>query len=159
KMKESVFETLTWGEGTFAFDPAAAGARRGVQAAVLLRQCLEEGDSRAALWRAVRERVPDDVARFRVVHLGGTADELVQDVARGLTVREIMLERRSLPFPIYRALAELAERGVIVPLTGEALRAVKLQDAARSLLARWSVPRLARTRDELGAEELSPSEK
>jgi uncharacterized protein DUF4388 len=159
KMKESVFETLTWSEGTFAFEPAAAGARRGVQVAVPLRGCLEEGESRTALWRAVRERVPDDNARFRVVQSGGTADELVQDVARGLTVREIMLERRSLPFSVYRALAELADRGTIVPVTGEALRAIKLQDAVRSLLARWSVPRLARAREELAGEDLSPPER
>jgi hypothetical protein len=160
KIRESVYELLSWPDGSFAFDPTAAGARREVQVAIPLRDCLEEGERRAALWRAVRERIPDDDCRFRVVQQqAGTADELLQDVARGLTVREIILERHALPFPIYQALAELSERGVIVPSTSASDRAARVASAARSLLGRRSVPRLSRPREDLAGEDLSAAER
>jgi hypothetical protein len=160
KIRESIYEVLSWSDGKFHFEPASSpSGRRGVQVAVPLRGCLVDGESRAALWRAVRERIPDDGCRFRVLHLAGTADELLHDAARGLTVREIMLERHSLPFPIYRALAELAERGIIALASSDEAPAPQLAAAARQLLGRYIVPRLARARDEILAEELTPGER
>ncbi len=159
KIRESVWETLSLVDGSFSFEPSGTGARREVQVAVPLRPVLEEGESRVAIWRAVRERIPDDEHRFRVVHFEGTADELVQDVGRGLTVREIILERRSMPFTVYRALAELLERGLIAPMSKEMDQSSRLVAAARALLTRPSVPKLARPRDELADEELSPAER
>jgi hypothetical protein len=159
KIRESIYEALSWSDGRFGFEPANPTGRRGVQVAVPLRACLVDGESRAALWRAVRERIPDDGCRFRVLHLAGTADELLHDAARGLTVREIMLERHSLPFPIYRALAELAERGIIALASSDQAPAPQLAAAARQLLGRYLVPRLARARDEILGEELTPGER
>lgn len=159
KIRESVYETLSWPDGRFVFEPTPAGGRRGIQVAVPLRSCLIDGESRAALWRAVRERVPDDHRRFRVLHLGGTADELLQDAARGLSVREIILERRSLPFPVYRALAELHERGVIALAPPEVPPPPRLAAAARSVLARGTVPRLTQPLEEILTQELTEGER
>ena len=159
KIRESIFEALSWNDGRFSFEPSNPTGRRGVQVAVPLRAVLADGESRAALWRAVRERIPDDSCRFRVLHLAGTADELLHDAARGLTVREIMLERHSLPFPIYRALAELAERGIISLASSDQAPGPELAAAARQLLGRYLVPRLARAREEILTEELTPGER
>jgi hypothetical protein len=159
KIRESVYELLSWSEGNFTFDGSGTGARRELQVAVPLRACLDDGGSRVALWRAVRERIPDDDTRFRVKNQEGTADELVHDVARGMSVREIMLERHSLPFNIYRALAELIERNVIAPIDPQVGHAARLLSAARNLLTRRSVPRLTRTREELAGEELTAAER
>lgn len=159
KIRESVYELLSWSEGNFSFDASGTGARRELQVAVPLRACLDDGDSRVALWKAVRERIPDDDTRFRVKNQEGTADELVHDVARGMSVREIMLERHSLPFNIYRALAELIERNVIAPIDPQVGHAARLLSAARHLLTRRSVPRLTRTREELAGEELTAAER
>lgn len=159
KIREGLYECLAWTDGTFLFEPGTSTGKRGVQVAVPLRTALQEGESRAALWRAVRERIPDDGCRFRVLLMAGTADELLQDAARGLTVREIMIERRSLPFPIYRALAELFERGVLALAAPESASPAEIAAAARSLLARFAVPRLARPREEIYGESLSPGER
>jgi hypothetical protein len=159
KIREGLYECLSWTDGSFLFEPGTSTGKRGVQVAVPLRTALQEGEGRAALWRAVRERIPDDNCRFRVLLMAGTADELLQDAARGLTVREIMLERRSLPFPVYRALAELAERGVLAVAAPETSTPADLATAARAVLARYGVPRLTRDRDAILAEPLSPGER
>jgi hypothetical protein len=159
KIRETVYETLSWAEGRFSFEPSAQVGRRGVQVAVPLRACLSDGESRAALWRAVRERIPDDHTKFRVLHHGGTVDELLHDVARGLSVREIIIERRSLPFPVYRSLAELAERGVIALAPPELPPPPRVAAAARAVLTGGSVPRLLLPLDEVLAQELTASER
>jgi hypothetical protein len=159
KIREGLYESLSWTEGSFQFEALPPTGKRGVQVAVPLRHCLVEGEGRAALWRAVRERIPEDSCRFRVLLMAGTADELLQDAARGLTVREIMIERRSLPFPVYRALAELAERGVLALAAPETAPPAELAAAARTLLARFTVPRLSRPRDEILSEPLTPGER
>jgi hypothetical protein len=75
-------------------------------------------------------------------------------------VREIMLERRWLPFQTYRALAELAERGAITLLpTGEPGSPMRLAATARVLLARPTVPRVIRALGELALLDLSPVER
>src|SRR5262249_55431127 len=160
KMAEAIYEMLSWYDGSFAFEPDILPERGEVQVRLSLRATLAEGESRAKLWRAVRERIPSDEARFTVKQFPGTADEVVQDVARGLSVREIMLERRWLPFPTYRALAELAERGAIAVMqVGEPGSPARLAATTRALLARSTVPRLLRPAAELAQLDLSVGER
>src|SRR5262249_14873421 len=143
KISEAIYEMLSWDDGSFAFEPDIMADHGEVPVRLSLRTALTEGESRSKLWRAVRERIPSDDARFTVRAYPGTADEVIQDVSRGLSVREIMLERRWLPFPTYRALAELAERGAIALLpVGEPGSPARLAATTRALLARPTRPRL-----------------
>src|SRR5262249_54348195 len=85
KIAEAVYEMLSWDDGSFAFEPDIQPERGEVQVRLPLRTILTEGESRARLWRAVRERIPSDETRFTVRSYSGTGNELVQDVARGLS--------------------------------------------------------------------------
>src|SRR5262249_28452631 len=132
-----------------------------VPVAVPLARILSDGPARALLWRAYRERIPSDDVRFRVAATSGTADELIQDVERGLSVRELMLERRWLPFSTYRRLAELTEHGDIVPLRDgdDEATTARISTAVRAILGRAVVPRMARPPEELATFDLSASER
>jgi hypothetical protein len=160
KILEGAYELMSWSDGTFIVEPGAVQSAGEVPVAVPLARVLTEGPSRAALWRAYRERIPSDDVRFRAVATRGTADELVQDVARGLSVRELMLERHWLPFATYRRLAELAEDGQIVPLRdGEGAPSTRVANAIRAILGRPVIPQLLRTSDELAAYDLTANER
>lgn len=160
KVLEAAYELLSWDDGSFTLEPGALPPRNEVAVAVPIARILAEGPARAALWRAYRERIPSDDVRFRVVDTTGTADELVQDVARGLSVRELMLERRWMPFPTYRRLAELSEHGHIVPLGGAGVApAVRVAATAKAILGRPGVPRLARPVLELAGYDLTAAER
>ena len=160
KILEGLFELLSWDDGSFLVEPGAEEMKGEVPVAVPLARVLAEGPARAMRWRAYRERIPSDDIRFRVGTTRGTADELVQDVARGLSVRELMLERRWLPFSTYRRLAELTEHGEIVPLRdGEGAPASRVSAAVRTILGRPVVPKLARPLAELTSYDLSPAER
>jgi len=122
KIRESIYEALSWTDGTFHYEPERASPKAELEIAVPLRDCMLEGQSRAKEWRMVRAQVPDDDARFYVVDkelvarsASGETDEarLISDVARGLSVRDIILAHHSLPFPVYRVLAELALAGIV----------------------------------------------
>jgi hypothetical protein len=160
KISEAVYEMLSWDDGGFAFEPDIMPERGEVQVRVSLRTLLADGEGRARLWRALRERIPSDETRFKVRAYSGTGDEVIQDVARGLSVREIMLERRWLPFQTYRALAELAERGAIAIMpTADPGSPDQLAETVRALLSRTTVPRLSRSTQELDQLDLSPAER
>lgn len=160
KVVEALYDLLSWDDGSFAFDAVRPPDRGEVPLAISLALCRAEGEARAAAWRAVRERVPDDDARFHAETFAGTDDGLLQDVARGLSVREIMLERRWLPFRTYQALGALAEKGAIT-LMRSALPGSpeRVAATARALLGRDTVPRLLRTQEELDGLDLSPAER
>jgi len=160
KILEGAFELLSWSEGNFVVEPGPVTLAGEVPVAVPVGRVLAEGPGRAALWRAYRERIPSDDVRFRVARVGGTADELVQDVARGLTVRELMLERHWLPFATYRRLAELTEHGEIVPLhEGDTAPSARTAAAVRAILGRPAIPRLLRSPEELATYDLSAGER
>lgn len=161
KILEGAFELLSWNDGTFVVEPGPPVMRGEVPVAVPLARILTDGPARALLWRAYRERISSDDVRFRVTTTSTTADELVQDVARGLSVRELMLERRWLPFSTYRRLAELTEHGDIVPLRDgdELASAARVAASVRALLGRPIVPRPARPAEELATFDLSASER
>jgi hypothetical protein len=160
KIAEALYEMMSWEDGSFVFELDVAPDRGELQVRVSLRMVLSEGEGRARLWRAVRERVPSDDARFVVRGAPGTGDDVVHDIARGLSVREVMLERRWLPFATYRALAELADRGVIALVgTSGAVAPARVAETARALLGRPTVPRLARPTAEVARLELGPAER
>src|SRR5688572_28335022 len=121
KIREGFFDALSWTEGTLAFEPEAASSRLEFDVRIPIRTCLVEGAVRAEQWKAVRQVVPSDDVRFTVtdpvwldkVRPGSPSALLLVDVIRGLTVREIVLERHSLAFPVVQRLAELVQRRVL----------------------------------------------
>lgn len=161
KILEGAYELMSWSDGSFVVEPGPPMLRGEVPVAVPLARILTDGPARALLWRAYRERITSDEVRFRVTSTSGTADELVQDVARGLSVRELMLERRWLPFSTYRRLAELTEHGDIVPLRDgdELASAARVAASVRALLGKAAVPRPARPAEELASFDLSAGER
>jgi hypothetical protein len=114
KIGESVYELLSWSEGNFAFEPAQRTRESEVEMGVPIRDLLRQGEARARDWRAARELVPDDDARFVVADPTALAlGRMVEDVIRGLTVREIILEQKVLPWTVVRQLADLIRKGKI----------------------------------------------
>ena len=114
KIGESVYELLSWDEGTFAFEPAQRTRESEVEVGVSLTELLDTGAARAQEWREARELVPDDDARFLVADPTALSlGRMVEDVVRGLTVREIILEQKVLPWSVVQKLAELGRAGKI----------------------------------------------
>ncbi len=114
KIGESVYELLSWSEGTFAFEPAHRTRETEVEMGVPIRDLLLQGEARARDWRACRELVPDDDSRFIVTDAAALGlGRMVEDVIRGLTVREIILEQKVLPWTVVRQLADLVRQGRI----------------------------------------------
>jgi len=112
KIGESIYELMSWDEGTFAFEPALRTRESEVEVGVALSELLEIGRTRAQEWRAAREVVPDDDARFLVTDPAALSlGRLVEDVVRGLTVREIILEQKVLPWSVVQKLNELVRAG------------------------------------------------
>jgi hypothetical protein len=114
KIGESVYELMSWSEGSFAFEPAQRTHEAEVEMGVPIRELLAQGEVRARDWHAARELIPDDDARFVVVDATALGlGRLVEDVIRGLTVREIILEQKVLPWTVVRQLADLVHKGKI----------------------------------------------
>ncbi|MBI4511984.1 MAG: DUF4388 domain-containing protein [Deltaproteobacteria bacterium] len=122
KIREGVYDALSWDDGTFVFEPDD-GSPRGLEfhVRVPIRPLIAEGIERAAEWRTIRKVIPRDDVRFYLVDRSwlerirpsSPTAQLLGDVTSGKTVREMTLERHSLPFPIYHRLAELVARGII----------------------------------------------
>jgi Domain of unknown function (DUF4388) len=160
KILEGAYELMSWKDGSFVVEPGPVAPAGDVPVAVALAHILIDGPARAALWQAYRERIPSDDVRFRAISTHSTADELVQDVGRGLSVRELMLERNWLPFATYRRLAELVEQGEIVALReGEGAQSTRIAASVRAVLGRPVVPRLVRSARELATYDLTGNER
>jgi hypothetical protein len=122
KIRESFYDALAWGEGTFQFDLHGDAPRPlEIEVAVPIEALVAEGTVRVETWKKLRIEIPSDECRFFVPDRGwldkakpGSPSALILgDVVRGLTVREICLARHALPFPIYQRLSELMARGII----------------------------------------------
>lgn len=122
KIRESVYDALSWEDGTLAFDPdAGAAAGTEVEIALSLRDLLINGEARAEEWRILHALIPSDQTRFWLPDPGaldGLAGDgpdlaMLQGVASNMTLREIVLEQHSLPFPVYQRLAGLIRAGTI----------------------------------------------
>ncbi len=121
KIKECVFDLLSWSDGGFVFEPGLRSTKIDVPMAVGLRDAMVEGEPRAQEWRAARALVPGEQSRFFIMDWRAFQDVdtrsadgiLLQEVARGLSVAEIIQARRTLPFAVHRALADLVGRKVI----------------------------------------------
>jgi hypothetical protein len=86
-----------------------------------LATLVSEGSERAAAWKKLRAEIPSDDLRFWVpdrlwlerAKPGSPSGLILGDVVRGLTVREIILARHAMPFPVYQRLSELLARGIL----------------------------------------------
>lgn len=122
KIKESMVDALSWEDGTFLFEPHRGAPRAPeVDVAISLASLIAAGAERAEAWKSIRALIPGEDTRFRLsdpkwlerAKPGAPSTIVLGDVVRGLSVQEIILERHSLPFPIYQLLAELRARDII----------------------------------------------
>jgi hypothetical protein len=122
KIRESLYDALSWTEGSFSFDPTGDTPRPlEVEVALPLEALVAQGAERAAQWQLLRVEVPNDGCRFFLpdrswldkVKRGSASALILDQVVRGLSVREISLALHSLPFPVYQRLYELMARGII----------------------------------------------
>ncbi len=122
KIRESLYDALSWEVGTFQFD-LSAGAPRPLEVEVTLpfAPLREAAADRIEKWRAVRAQIPGDACRFFVpdktwidkAKPGSPSALILQQVVRGLSVREISLALHSMPFPVYQRLFDLLTRGIV----------------------------------------------
>jgi hypothetical protein len=220
KVRESFYDALSWEDGTFQFDPARAPRPLEVELAVPIAALVSEGAERAVAWKKLRSEIPGDDVRFWVpdrswvdkAKPGSPSALILGDILRGLSVREIVLARHAMPFPVYMRLSELMARGIVKvdrraqprDAAGDDLTPPQLIEAARgrakggdragalalarralelapaseavkkafheieralfaelsrTLLAKFRVPRLLKTREELAGAELSAEER
>ncbi len=156
KIRESIFDALSWSEGAFQFDRASDEPMvSAFEVSVNLRSAIDDGGERVASWRALREVLPNDDQSLyvtdatRAVHSGDSAgdradfERLLGEVAQGGTVNEIVLRRSGSRFEIVRGLVALIERGAVAIERREEIRreasaadAVNLERSARGRAAR-----------------------
>jgi hypothetical protein len=116
KIRESVCDVLSWTDGQFTFDPEVAAPRAlEFTVAIPLRDAMLQAEKRTAELQAIRKLIPDDDARYFLEKGVAPTSKLLAALARGLTLRELMLELHSLPFPVLRDVAELAAKGQLRP--------------------------------------------
>ncbi len=123
KIRESIYDALSWADGAFQFDPAPEDGTRPleVEVSLPLADVVAAGGERAAQWRVLRAEIPYDTCRFFLpdknwldkAKPGSPSAVMLQQVVRGLTVREISLAMHSMPFPVYQRLYELMARGIL----------------------------------------------
>jgi hypothetical protein len=220
KIRESFYDALSWDDGAFGFDPANAPRPREIELALPVAELVREGGERATAWRKLRAEIPTPDTRFFVpdrtwldrAKPGSPSARILADVMRGLSVQEIVLARRTLPFPVYTRLVELMTRGIVRidrrkaarNTSSDALTPPQLIDAARgraqggdragalalarraleaapadesiqrayqeierglfaelsrTLLAKFRVPKLLKSKDELAQAELTAEER
>jgi hypothetical protein len=116
KVREGLFDLLSWTDGLFSFNdeaPPVPGVE--YEIAMPIPTLLAEAASRVAEWIRIRAQIPDDSTRFFLLPEARhwPATPILRDVGRGMSVRELMLEHHSLPFPMYQELEELLTRGLI----------------------------------------------
>lgn len=65
KIRESLFDALSWAEGAFQFERAPElDSVSAFEVSVNLRTAIEDGAKRVTEWRELREIVPDDAVAF-----------------------------------------------------------------------------------------------
>jgi hypothetical protein len=131
KIRESICDLLSWTDGDFVFDPDAPGPKTiELPVAVPLRDAMIQGEQRAAQWQEIRKIIPDDDAKYFLAQGVSPSTDLLAAIARGLTLRELMLDHHSLPFPIVREVAELVKQKLVSPDRRAAARERGEQDLA-----------------------------
>lgn len=157
---EAVLDVFTWEEGTFAVERTEEILAPSDPAIALqLRICIEEGKKRAARWREIRERIPDDDVTLAIANRqelaalvgagqAGEADALIEAIERGLSMEQMVHELRLSRFHLLDWACMLLERGAVA-LRADAVPEIDvdtLLDQARLL---------ATGGDRLGALELA----
>jgi hypothetical protein len=146
KISESMLDALSWEEGAFAFEPRGASLETAeVDVAIALSALVTAGVERAEAWKTIRALIPSEDTRFFVpdpkwierAKPGSPSALVLRDVVQGMTVREIILERHALPFPVYQLLADLLRRQIIqVADRAEAPRPRTVVKDAPSIISR-----------------------
>ena len=124
KVRECVLDALSWTDGAFEWIPTPANApprAAEVELAMPLRDLMMSGRERVAEWRRLHEVIKSDDQRFWLPDksvlegLDPASDEarILACVAAEMSVREIVLERHAMRFPIWKQLGDLLERGAI----------------------------------------------
>lgn len=124
KVRECVLDALSWTDGAFEWLPTPPDApprAAELEIAMPLRDLMLSGRERVAEWRRLREAIKSDEQRFWLPDKAmldaadPTSEEgrMLACVARELSVREIVLERHAMRFPIWKQLADLLARDVI----------------------------------------------
>ena len=148
KIREGLYDALSWDDGGFQFEPAGATPRPlEVEVALPLPELRAAGSERAERWRVLRAEIPGDDCRFFMpdrswlekAKPGSPSAVILNEVVRGLTVREMSLAMHSMPFPVYQRLYELMARGILKidrrqtlrPQEDEVIPPVALIEAAR----------------------------
>jgi hypothetical protein len=119
KIRETTYDALSWDEGTFAFEPDPFTVVSEYEVSVNLGEALAHGTERADAWRAIRALIPSDDAILCVCDRavleradgGPELGALLDGVSQGMTIRQLILQMRSLRFPIMSRLAALIHDG------------------------------------------------
>ncbi|MBN2358159.1 MAG: DUF4388 domain-containing protein [Deltaproteobacteria bacterium] len=147
KVRESLLDTFEWQTGSFSLEDGETGKREmDLVVAVALAEAHSEGLSRARLWREMRAIFPSGDLRCSVQsrpHACSAHDGRLLDLlAHGLTIGDLLLELRALDFHVYARLYDLHQRGHIRPLpaapvaaTAPAASEAATQETMRSALA------------------------
>jgi hypothetical protein len=157
KIREGIYDALSWTEGTFRFERAPEDETVSeFEISVNLRSTIEAGLVRVADWRELRQIIPSDEAvlyvsdRERLIQ-GSDSEEdqveysrLLDHVAKGLTVNQIALEQSGLRFRTLGKLVLLIDRGALAierreearAETGSGVQAAELERSARGRAAR-----------------------
>lgn len=118
----AVFELLRWPEGDFSFDTKASAPTL-LDASLTVAQALEEAAMRLAGWPALTARIPDmnTVLAVTVAFTGGSALTPSQWSVLALfdghrTIGEGLMLSTSAEWETLSLLAELVERGLLIPV-------------------------------------------
>ena len=126
KIREAVYDVLTWTEGTFQFERVGdLPSVSEYEISVNLSSAIEYGQRRADQWREIREVIASDDLVLRVVDPDkvALANDTPQEVAefrklvalveRAMTVNQLVLESNGRRFSVLSRLVALVDRGVL----------------------------------------------
>jgi uncharacterized protein DUF4388 len=149
KIREAVWDALTWTEGTFLFEPGATPPGSAYEVSVDLGDCLTLTRQRASRWEQIRAIVPGDDAMIWIkdarlavtaadpLAVRSSAERILDLARRGLTVGQMILEERGERFATLDRLTALVERSALGVERRRAMRpgtgasAAEMAEAAR----------------------------
>jgi len=129
KMRETLFETFLWEDGTFAFLPEKPQATLSeLKLCVPLLEMYADGKQRKEQWKAIRQLLPSTDIHFRVSK-GKFAQmppktsldaRIVQLAEENHSIAEMALQLHATDFFLYQHIYTLMKAGVLSPKNKEA---------------------------------------
>ncbi len=128
KIREAVYEAMTWKEGTFQFELVGeeeAAAISEFEVSLNLNATIEEGKMRAEQWEEIRELIPSDDAVLRVVDESkcfhpsdspqrrAAIQRLVPSLRKQQSVSQTVLDLNGQNFRVSSLLVQLIERNAL----------------------------------------------